>query len=119
MTPDAGFSSGRVELAAGDVLVAYSDGIVESRNEADEEFGPERLEAQLRLARDGSADAVLFSVLAAVQDFAAPRPLADDTSLAVVRLTPTPPRTEAHEPIQRDRCCEPVRLPALVHPLSP
>jgi hypothetical protein len=32
---------------------------------------------------------VLFSVLAAVQDFAAPRPLADDTSLAVVRLTPT------------------------------
>ena len=86
MTADATFSSGRVELAAGDVLVSYSDGIVESRNQADEEFGSERLEAQLRLARDGSADAVLFSVLAAVQDFAAPRPLADDTSLAVVRL---------------------------------
>jgi serine phosphatase RsbU (regulator of sigma subunit) len=85
MAADAAFSSGRVELAAGDVLVAYSDGVVESRNEADEEFGPERLEAQLRLARDGSADSVLFSVLAAVQDFAAPRPLADDTSLAVVR----------------------------------
>jgi sigma-B regulation protein RsbU (phosphoserine phosphatase) len=86
MTADAAFSSGHVELAAGDVLVTYSDGIVESRNEADEEFGPDRLEAELRLARDGSADAVLFSVLAAVQDFAAPRPLADDTSLAVVRL---------------------------------
>ena len=118
MTADAAFSSGHVELAAGDVLVTYSDGIVESRNEADEEFGAERLETQLRLARDGSADAVLFSVLAAVQDFAAPRPLADDTSLAVVRLTPTPPRTEAHEPIQRDRSCGPVRLPAFGHPLS-
>jgi serine phosphatase RsbU (regulator of sigma subunit) len=85
MTADAVFSGGRVELAAGDVLVAYSDGVVESRNNADEEFGPERLEAQLRLARDGSAEAVLFSILAAVQDFAAPRPLADVTSLAVVR----------------------------------
>jgi serine phosphatase RsbU (regulator of sigma subunit) len=85
MAADAVFGGGRVELAAGDVLVAYSDGVVESRNNADEEFGPERLEAQLRLARDGSAEAVLFSILAAVQDFAAPRPLADDTSLAVVR----------------------------------
>jgi sigma-B regulation protein RsbU (phosphoserine phosphatase) len=85
MTADASFSSGRVTLAAGDILVAYSDGVVESRNEADEEFGPERLEAQLRLAGDAAADAVLFSVLAAVQDFAAPHPLADDTSLAVVR----------------------------------
>jgi serine phosphatase RsbU (regulator of sigma subunit) len=85
MAADAVFSGGRVELAAGDVLVAYSDGVVESRNNADEEFGPERLESQLRLARNGSAEAVLFSILAAVQDFAAPRPLADDTSLAVVR----------------------------------
>jgi phosphoserine phosphatase RsbU/P len=68
-------------------MAAYSDGVVESRNEADEEFGPELLEAHLRLAGNASAEAVLFSVLAAVQDFAAPRPLADDTSLAVVRRT--------------------------------
>jgi serine phosphatase RsbU (regulator of sigma subunit) len=87
MAADAGFRSGRADLALGDVLVAYSDGIVESRNDADEEFGPERLEGQLRLSGDASAEAVLFSVLAAVQDFAAPRPLADDTSLAVVRRT--------------------------------
>jgi hypothetical protein len=33
----------------------------------------------------GSADAVLFSVLGAVQDFAATRSLADDMSLLVVR----------------------------------
>jgi signal transduction histidine kinase len=33
----------------------------------------------------GSADAVLFSVLGAVQDFAGSCPLADDTSLVVVR----------------------------------
>jgi serine phosphatase RsbU (regulator of sigma subunit) len=83
--PEASFARGRVELRAGDVMLAYSDGILESRNNADQEFGYQRIEAQLRLARTGSADAVLFSVLGAVQDFAAPRHLVDDTSLVVVR----------------------------------
>jgi serine phosphatase RsbU (regulator of sigma subunit) len=83
--PEACFAGGRVELRAGDVMLAYSDGILESCNNADQEFGHQRIEAQLRLARGGSADAVLFSVLGAVQDFAAPRHLIDDTSLVVVR----------------------------------
>jgi hypothetical protein len=39
----------------------------------------------LRHAQTGSADAMLFSVLGAVQDFAATRPLADDMSLVIVR----------------------------------
>ncbi|HSL22959.1 MAG TPA: PP2C family protein-serine/threonine phosphatase [Vicinamibacterales bacterium] len=85
MAPDASFRRGRVVLGAGDVLLAYSDGVIESRNDAEQEFGWERLEAQLRLAGNSSADAVLFSVLGAVQDFAAPRELIDDTSLVVIR----------------------------------
>jgi sigma-B regulation protein RsbU (phosphoserine phosphatase) len=85
MSADASFHSGRVELGAGDVLLAYSDGVVESRNGSDEEFGFEGLEAHLRHARAGSAEAVLFSILAAVQDFAAPHALVDDTSLVVIR----------------------------------
>ncbi|MCI0628474.1 MAG: serine/threonine-protein phosphatase [Acidobacteria bacterium] len=83
--PAASYARGRVELHAGDVLLAYSDGILESRNNADQEFGSERLEAQLRRTRTASAEAVLFSVLGAVQDFAAASPLADDMSLVAVR----------------------------------
>ncbi len=82
---EASFDKGYAEMGAGDMLLAYSDGILESRNSADQEFGCERLEAQLRLARTTSAEEVLFSVLGAVQDFAAPLPLMDDTSLVVVR----------------------------------
>ena len=82
---DAAFVTGHTELRAGDVLLAYSDGILEARNEADEEFGLERIEAQLRAARAGSAHGILFSVLGAVQAFAAPCSLLDDTSLVVVR----------------------------------
>ena len=80
----ATFDQGSVQLGAGEALLICSDGILESFNEADEEFGKERLEAELRSARSGSADAVLFSVLGAVQDFAAPRPLTDDMTLVVV-----------------------------------
>ena len=78
------FDRGSVQLRAGDVLLICSDGILESFNEADQEFGTERLETELRSAGSGSADGVLFSVLGAVQDFAAPRVLTDDMTLVVI-----------------------------------
>ncbi len=46
-----------------------------------------RLEAELRRAQGGSAEAMLFSVLGAVQDFAAPRPLTDDMTLVLITNT--------------------------------
>lgn len=84
VVPAATFDQGSVQLRAGEVLLICSDGILESFNEADQEFGRERLEAELRSAGSGSADAVLFSVLGAVQDFASPRALTDDMTLVVV-----------------------------------
>jgi serine phosphatase RsbU (regulator of sigma subunit) len=80
----APYTRGRVELGPGDVLLAYSDGILESLNNAQQEFGYVRLEVQLRRARAASAEAMLFSILAAVQDFAATRPLVDDMSLVII-----------------------------------
>lgn len=85
--PSASFDCGSVQLNAGDLLLACSDGILESFNEADQEFGRDRLEAELRRAQGGSAESVLFSVLGAVQDFAAPRPLTDDMTLVIVKNT--------------------------------
>ena len=82
--PGASFVSGCMELRAGDLFLICSDGILESRDNSEDEFGDERLKAQLRSARTDSADAVLFSVLGAVQDFAAAGPLVDDMSLVIV-----------------------------------
>lgn len=79
------YTSGAVKLQSGDALLVYSDGILESQDEDGQEFGYDRLEAELRRARGGTADAMLFSVLGAVQDFAAIRPLTDDMTLVVVR----------------------------------
>ena len=83
--PAAVFERGTVKLHGGDLLLACSDGILESFDEAEQEFGNMRLQTELRRAQGGSAEAVLFSVLGAVQDFAAPRPLTDDMTLMVVK----------------------------------
>lgn len=85
VVPGVRFDRGSVLLGRDDLLLACSDGILESFNEADQEFGGKRLETELRRARGGSAESVLFSVLGAVQDFAAPRPLTDDMTLVVVK----------------------------------
>lgn len=82
--PEARFVRGCVNLSAGDILLICSDGILESLNNDDQELGYERLKAHLRNAQSSSAEAVLFSVLGEVQDFAAARPLVDDMSLVVL-----------------------------------
>ena len=87
VVPSASFACGSVQLRSEDVMLVCSDGILESFDEAEREFGGERLEAEFRRAQGGSAEAVLFSVLGAVQDFAAPRPLTDDMTLVIVRNT--------------------------------
>ena len=85
VVPTAVFERGTVKLRGDDLLLACSDGILESFNEAEQEFGNMRLQTELRRAQRGSAEGVLFSVLGAVQDFAAPRPLTDDMTLMVVK----------------------------------
>ena len=87
--PEASFVCGSVEVSSGDLLLAYSDGVLEARNYADEEFGFDQLEAQLRRGRSGSAEAVLFSMLGTVQDFAGGCPQGDDMSLVIVRRRET------------------------------
>lgn len=82
---DAAYVSGTVQLESGDVMLLYSDGLIESLNESGEEFGIARLQKHLRQAQSSSADAMLFSLLGVVQDFAATRSLVDDMSLVIVR----------------------------------
>lgn len=87
VVPSASFDRGTVQLRAEDVMLVCSDGILESFDDAEREFGGQRLEAEFRRAQGGSTEAILFSVLGAVQDFAAPRPLTDDMTLVIVRNT--------------------------------
>jgi serine phosphatase RsbU (regulator of sigma subunit) len=81
----AEFELGEVFLEPGDMLVAYSDGVLECRNILDEEFGLDRIVAALRQAESSSAHATLMMLLATLQDFANGSPLCDDVSLTVIQ----------------------------------
>jgi sigma-B regulation protein RsbU (phosphoserine phosphatase) len=82
---DTPFISGRTALSPGDTLLGYSDGILECQNTRGDQFGMDRLvEATRSAVGAGSADAVLFSVLGATQDFAAGEARTDDLALMVV-----------------------------------
>ncbi|HYN16068.1 MAG TPA: SpoIIE family protein phosphatase [Terriglobales bacterium] len=72
------------QLAPGDILAIYTDGIVEAMNASQEEFGEARLARALRENRHLDAPGLLQAVLAAVQEFAAGEQ-SDDLTLLVAR----------------------------------
>jgi sigma-B regulation protein RsbU (phosphoserine phosphatase) len=48
MFPQARYEEAAVDLESGDVLIAFTDGVTEALNPAEEEFGEERLKGLLR-----------------------------------------------------------------------
>ncbi len=77
----------RVDIAPGDVLVLYTDGVTEAMGAAGEEFGLLRLQAVVAEAAEGGASArdILKAVVGAVGAFTSGLPQTDDFTLCVVR----------------------------------
>lgn len=80
----AQFEGGRLEFSPSDMLVGYSDGLIECRNQIDEEFGLERLLNHVQRLPNMCAGKALFSIVGAVQDFAAGTPRSDDLTVMIV-----------------------------------
>ncbi len=77
--------SGRVVLEPGDMLVIYTDGVVELLDPAGEEFGRHRLESLLRDRAGLSAAQVVNDVKRATLDFQGLPAYEDDFTLMVVK----------------------------------
>jgi serine phosphatase RsbU (regulator of sigma subunit) len=77
-------SIAEVQLAPGDVLAIYTDGITEAANAAAQEFGEERLLHLLQTHRSLAPAQLLEKVLAGVQQFG-PGEQGDDLTLIVGR----------------------------------
>ncbi len=84
--PDFPFCEGLVQLEKGDVLVAFTDGISEAMNEADEEFDEERLMAALKTLEARTASEMISQILVEVDGFTAGAKQHDDMTLVVVRV---------------------------------
>lgn len=83
----ARFEQGERAVENGDLLVLYSDGIVEAANAAGEEFGEERVQRAVQANLHLSAAEIRNRVLAAVRAFTRDAAAADDQTLLVIRKT--------------------------------
>lgn len=77
-------------MAAGDVLVLYTDGFTEAMNGSDELLGEERFAAIIAEATAAGSDAkgIIDHLLAAVDTWCEQRPQTDDLTVVVVRIGP-------------------------------
>lgn len=87
LIPKIPFSAGTYEMASGDLLALYSDGVVEAHNAEDEEFGEERFEEVLRQHADAPCQEILEHVYQALDAFAGEQPQHDDITLMLIRRT--------------------------------
>ena len=75
----------QIDVAPGDLLVFYTDGITEAWNATNEMFGQERLQAIVTANSGASAEEVCQAVLVALKNFTGDTPLSDDITLLVVK----------------------------------
>ncbi|MFL6193915.1 MAG: PP2C family protein-serine/threonine phosphatase [Thermoanaerobaculia bacterium] len=74
-------------LAAGDLLVFYTDGLVEARNDNDQEYGDARLQRAIaRAAGSRTAREIRDAVLGDLSNFKGDKEQIDDLTLVVVRI---------------------------------
>jgi len=69
----------------GDVLVFYTDGLTESLNDKNEEFGTERLEQVVRENHGFSAEKINDAIIHSLKDFTNGREPSDDLTLVTIR----------------------------------
>jgi len=89
---DGKWEQGSAEVAPGDMLVIYSDGITEAQNTDGALFGLERLRAVLQANRLCPARDVHRAVLAKMRSFVGDAPQSDDVTLMIVTREPETPR---------------------------
>ena len=85
MLPEATFSEHYAELADGDVLLVFSDGLTEAMNEREDFFGDRRVRDCLLSLTGMVAKDVGTRVVAAVDEFVGDARPHDDLSLVVLR----------------------------------
>lgn len=84
--PGAVFERGILDLQPGDVLLLYTDGVVEALNFADERFGRERLVQSLVRHADQTAPMIAQNILWDLRRFRGLADRTDDVTMVVVKV---------------------------------
>lgn len=87
--PGLRFAEQSVTLAPGDLLIAFTDGVSEAMNAADEDFGEARIVEVATPRRQEAPAQVMAAIEQAVTAFRGERALLDDYTLLLARVTET------------------------------
>ena len=82
---DGAYEAGATSLGAGDTLILYTDGITESTDPDDEEYGLERLLRVCVRHRAASLSELAAAIANDLDDFVRGEPFADDRTLVMAR----------------------------------
>ncbi len=88
MLPEAAFGMCSVTLLPGDVVVCYTDGVVEAQNPDGEFYSAERLVSVIRANRGLAARELVSAIHRSVAAFASSEELQDDFTLMVMKVGP-------------------------------
>ncbi len=90
LLPFAAYEQQSLQLAIGDTIVVFSDGVSEALSSTGEEWGDDRLLAAVQAASPGSAQLLVERLVAAVRDFTRGAPQSDDITAMVIRYLGAP-----------------------------
>ncbi len=80
------YEQATIHVEPGSLLVAYSDGITEPEDSYGEEFGPDRLVAEILRRRNERPERLCLDILEAVKTWCAPAEPFDDQTVLVARM---------------------------------
>ncbi|MDO9326293.1 MAG: SpoIIE family protein phosphatase [Methanoregula sp.] len=84
--PDVDCVHGELDLAPGDLIVMYTDGVTEAFNIQNKEFGEERLADYVQNHRDDPVQKILDGLIEEIRMFSGSAPQSDDITLVVMRV---------------------------------
>ena len=90
LLPGASYTQVEIPVLPGDLLVVFSDGIVEAENSLEQEFGEERILSAIKENWGGSPTQIRDAILGKVRQFLGKGSPQDDQTLMVVRLQQVP-----------------------------
>jgi putative ABC transport system permease protein len=86
MFPQASYEEAKVELQAGDVLVAFTDGVTEALSPGEEEFGEERLKELLRRVAHLPVEEMSARISGELRDWISSAAQYDDLTFIVMKV---------------------------------
>lgn len=85
LLPSSEYAAAEVQLALGDTLILYTDGITEAVNPQEEEYGIERLTELCREHRHQGLDELARTIESELDEFVQGVPYADDRTVVMAR----------------------------------